>query len=248
MLPTAAPGASELRQLFQNLLKHKDNQPVKLPVHAWVYDVVGLADGSMLDLLEPEAQSQAWALSVLVSSALHPSAQLHDDLGDELSVAGRVDELFGRVLSLMARYMGGGPLKRKRNCTEQSLTAHLKRPNFMVLLRNALLFKGEDKPASGTLGSAKEDLLTKVQGWSSAYHGQIEYLLCYACAGDKFELLYLLRDDDTKLYHLLSSDTYTPRGKITVIQAAILVYGIISQQQHQLPADAQLMNSLPRVF
>ena len=55
--------------------------------------------------------------------------------------SGRVDELFGRVLSLMARYMGGGPLKRKRNCTEQSLTAHLKRPNFMVLLRNALLFK-----------------------------------------------------------------------------------------------------------
>ncbi|PNH10751.1 hypothetical protein TSOC_002466 [Tetrabaena socialis] len=243
-LPNAAPEASQLSQLFTRPLVRTDGNALKLPVHAWVFNILCTLDGSMAELLEPESLSGAWALSLLVSSALHPTAQLHDLPADEPSVAGRVDELFGRVLSLMARFLGGEVLARKRSRKERSVDTSLERPGFYGAA--ARCAAGEDEGDDGTLDSARMDLLVKVQGWSSVYQGQVEYLLCYACAGSAFELLYQLHTDDRTqaLLHLLRADTSAARGKVAVIKAAMLVYGIIVQQQHHLPAGAQLMNSV----
>ena len=55
-------------------------------------------------------------------------------------------------------------------------------PSCPSRTRTLIHTQGEDKPARGTLGSAKEDLLAKVQGWSSAYHGQVSLLVCFLLA------------------------------------------------------------------
>jgi len=79
------------------------------------------------------------------------------------------------------------PILRKRNRKDDSLTMSKLRPDFMLLVRDTLLFKMEDKPISGSIGAAITDLLTKMKKWSDAYHGKIEYLLCAAAAGYKLQ-------------------------------------------------------------
>lgn len=65
---------------------------------------------------------------------------------------------------------------------------------------------------------------------------QIEFLLCYACAGSRLEMGYLLRTGNPRFCSLLGPvDTSTVLGKIRVIHAALLSYGILTQQVHQLP-------------
>lgn len=64
-------------------------------------------------------------------------------------------------------------LKRKRNHGEASLTS----PDLCVLVRNALLFKGEDRSSEGELEQAVAELKQKMRGWSQNYRGQVK-LLC----------------------------------------------------------------------
>jgi hypothetical protein len=92
-------------------------------------------------------------------------------------MTGRMDELFGRILSIMGRFMGTA-ITRKRNRTEQSLTTSRARPDFIVLLANTLLLKGEDKPEGGDMDEAKKDLVDKVKGWSARYHGTVGAAIC----------------------------------------------------------------------
>lgn len=206
VLPTSVPPARQLRTLYGAPLKVKGGADVLLPTHPGVYQDHLQSYGHVL---EPDTRSQAWALSTVVTSAVHLRAQLHSELGDELSVAGehgwswrliapltmlicspspppnlcpayllagRVDELFGRVMSLMGAYVGPA-IQRNRNRTEPSVTKDRARPDFMVLMQDTLLLKGEDKPQGGRLGEAREDLMAKVKTWSASYHGKVGWCM-----------------------------------------------------------------------
>lgn len=89
-------------------------------------------------------------------------------------MTGRVDELFGRFLSLMGRFCGTA-ITRKRNRTERSLSTPRTRPDFMALLNNTLLLKGEE---GAELDAAKQELLDKVKSWSARYHGTVGLARC----------------------------------------------------------------------
>ena len=52
-----------------------------------------------------------------------------------------------------------------------------KRPDLCVLVRNALLFKGEDKYES-KLDQAGAELKHKIHRWSRSYHERVNLLLC----------------------------------------------------------------------
>ena len=69
-------------------------------------------------------------------------------------------------------------LKRKRNVGEASLTSDAKRPDLCVLVRNALLFKGEHKTDEGSLDEAVAELKQKMRRWSRSYHGQVCLPMC----------------------------------------------------------------------
>ena len=54
-----------------------------------------------------------------------------------------------------------------------SLPLNAKCPDLCVLVRSALLFKGEDKTAEGQLDQAVAELKQKMRRWSQCYHGQV---------------------------------------------------------------------------
>ena len=82
-------------------------------------------------------------------------------------------------MELLDQYAGSLNFKRKRNEGEVSLTLNAKRPDLCVLVRNALLFKGEDKSEEGKLDQAVAELKQKMRRWSRSYHGQVNLSLCF---------------------------------------------------------------------
>ena len=76
-------------------------------------------------------------------------------------------------MELLDEYAQKLNLKRKRNDSEVSLTLNAKRPDLCVLVRNALLFKGEDQTEEGQLDQAVAELKQKMRRWSQSYHGQV---------------------------------------------------------------------------
>jgi len=55
------------------------------------------------------------------------------------------------MLELLDHYTSRLRMKRKRNESEASLTLNAKRPDLCLLVRDALLFKGENKTDGATL-------------------------------------------------------------------------------------------------
>ncbi len=76
-------------------------------------------------------------------------------------------------MELLDRYAGQLKFKRQRNQGEMSLTLTAKCPDMCMLVRNALLFKGEDKFEEGKLDQAVSQLKQKMRRWSQSYHGQV---------------------------------------------------------------------------
>ena len=82
------------------------------------------------------------------------------------------------MLELLDQYAGRLNLKRKRNEDEASLTLSAKRPDLCLLVRDALLFKGEDKTDEGNFNKAVAELKQKMHCWSQSYHGKVILSLC----------------------------------------------------------------------
>ena len=66
-------------------------------------------------------------------------------------------------MELLDQYTGKLGLKRKRNQGEASLTMMAKRPDLCMLVRNALLFKGEGTYEEGKLDQAVAELKQKMR-------------------------------------------------------------------------------------
>ena len=69
-------------------------------------------------------------------------------------------------MELLDQYTGKLSLKRKQNASEASLTLVAKCPDLCALVRNALLFKREDKYEEGKLDLAVAELKQKMHRWS----------------------------------------------------------------------------------
>ncbi|KAL0024627.1 hypothetical protein WJX77_004422 [Trebouxia sp. C0004] len=78
--------------------------------------------------------------------------------GTEMVQAGQFDQLVCEIMELLDQYTGKLGLKRKRS-------------------------QGEDKYEEGKLDQAVAELKQKMRRWGRSYHGQVEFLLCYAMAG-----------------------------------------------------------------
>jgi len=72
-----------------------------------------------------------------------------------------MDGLIDDVFASMA-FAFDLPISRKRNRIEDSVTQTRLRPDFMLLVREALLFKMEDKSMFGSFADAADDLLVSV--------------------------------------------------------------------------------------
>ena len=78
------------------------------------------------------------------------------------------------IIALIDQYVAAGlGMKRKRDQHEGTLTGPSLQPDFCGLVRDALLFKGEEKAADGRMTEAITDLVSKMSNWSHCYHGQV---------------------------------------------------------------------------
>lgn len=77
-------------------------------------------------------------------------------------------------MAFLDTYAGCLNLKRKRNHGEASLAS----PDLCVLVRNALLFKGEDRFREDELEQAVGELKHKMRGWGQNYQGQVKLFRC----------------------------------------------------------------------
>jgi len=82
------------------------------------------------------------------------------------------------MLELLDHYTSRLRMKRKRNESEASLTLNAKRPDLCLLVRDALLFKGEDKTKESDLDEAVAELKKKMRRWSQSFHGKVILSLC----------------------------------------------------------------------
>lgn len=64
-------------------------------------------------------------------------------------------------------------ITRQRNLGEASATLQSLRPDFMLHVGAALLFKGEEKAQAKDLTAAIYGLIEKMKGWSAVYHGLV---------------------------------------------------------------------------
>lgn len=128
-----------------------------------------------------------WAIFVSICSMMWqfvaPDTELLHTLSHALRqhcwYVGQFDQLVCETMELLDRHTGNKlGLKRKRNVGEASLTLDAKRPSLCVLVRNALLFKGEDKTDEGSLDQAVAELKQKMRRWSRSYHGQVDLFTC----------------------------------------------------------------------
>ena len=95
----------------------------------------------------------------------------------------------------MDQYAGRLNLKRKWNKGKASLTLTAKRPDLCLLVRDALLFKGEDKTDESNLKQAVAELKQKMRRWSQSYHGKVILSLCIGHAlGATAKILSLTED------------------------------------------------------
>ena len=87
-------------------------------------------------------------------------------------------------------------LSTDRNSIDNSMaTIALACPDCLVYARGALVFKGEDKSAKGSLQDAMRELGDKMAvSWSPLTFGCMPYLLCYAAAGPKLQFCIVMRD------------------------------------------------------
>ncbi|KAL3155882.1 hypothetical protein ABBQ32_012882 [Trebouxia sp. C0010 RCD-2024] len=110
--------------------------------------------------------------------------------------------------------------------------------------RAEMVQAGEDKYEEGKLDQAVAELKQKMRHWSRSYHGQEEFLLCYAMAGGHVRICMLRRDDPDSCL-VLSGDhnIYVMRGRLQLLRIAVLLYRILAIQQTQLPRDAVPLGS-----
>lgn len=95
-------------------------------------------------------------------------------------------------MELLDQYAGCLNLKRMRNQDDASLTLKAKRSDLCVLVRNALLFKGEDRTRQGSLDQAVTELKQKMRRWSQSYHGRVNLSLCICCRMRQYEIVLLV--------------------------------------------------------
>lgn len=225
------PCFNDLDSVFSTLLTSK-GAPAKLPVTDAMYRQLAQSNSTLESVIGSTSDNPAHALAENISVALRRSPVCEPT--DEITIAGIIDPLLEPISTWVSERYGTG-IKRKRNCVESSLTVDRKRPDLIWLVEGTLLFKGEDKTSDSAMDDALQDLLCKMKYWSSNYHGEVEYLLCYAAAGSIMQFCALKRGDTERVHKLGNScNLKTHAGVLSCLRYAIITSSIVCLQRKQL--------------
>ncbi|CAG8650558.1 9835_t:CDS:2, partial [Paraglomus brasilianum] len=172
------------------------------------------------------------ALSLQISTVL--SSRFQDRVrrgGSEDMMHWVMDTLVTEVLGTLAEHLNDAlPIDMDRNKKDTGTTTKGNdRPDFLCMLKDVLLFKGEEKPNQEEFGSARMELLTKFNWFDPLSFGTIRFMICYAAAGPKIRFFAL--DGSARPCTLTELtpklDLSTPLNRIKVIQTVINIARIL---------------------
>lgn len=98
-----------------------------------------------------------------------------------------------------------------------------------------LLCKWEEKGLGHPLSDAMEDLCTKTAVWTPLYYGQLEYLLCFAAAGNDFQFYALERGQPGALPISQVFDMKHISDRAEMVVAAVNLYRLLVKVDEELP-------------
>src|SRR5215213_9038007 len=101
----------------------------------------------------------------------------------------------------------GQDIKIDRNVVDQNTTTvRGLRPDYLIWLKNILIFKGEEK--SDDINKAIPELTEKNECWNLSMYHEVPYILCYAAGGSKLQFFATKAQDITVIspcYDLLNT-------------------------------------------
>lgn len=123
----------------------------------------------------------------------------------EAAVKGQSEDcLHGAITPIVQSMLGyfldqaGSAAKFSRNEAESvkrlKTTSGALRPDFLMHIRNLLVFRGEEKKDGVDIAEAARELTSKMESWNPLFFGDIPYIFGYALAGTEFQL-YALHPD-----------------------------------------------------
>ena len=158
---------------------------------------------------------RAGELDFLVSAERHVTSDQFPPLGHIIAntsakVAGTTQTedmvhaflgpIFEDPLLIMFNWLGDDRWTVNRNAREPdrctSTTRPTSRPDWQLFHQGnvrKMLFRGEEKRASGDIEQARAELLEKFETWSPILFGDAPYVLAYACAGAEMQLYAIHR-------------------------------------------------------
>ncbi|KAK9789546.1 hypothetical protein WJX73_005060, partial [Symbiochloris irregularis] len=147
-----------------------------------------------------------------------------------------IDRLIYEIIELLGGWFSPR-MTRKRDRNESSPTAS-KPPSFLGLIDSVPLLKAQEKTEPRFLAPAISELASDVDEWSDCFPGKVEFLLCWAAAGDQLQFCMLTRNDHWHP-HKLGPQYFLHhiQQRVCVIRSAITIHRILSSQVLQLSAD-----------
>ncbi|KAJ1902001.1 hypothetical protein LPJ66_000325 [Kickxella alabastrina] len=187
------PTLSELRKAL------KANFLVKIPIHHYIYSMLkqkGVSEEVLSEnfCIVEEVGNICPTLTPRVEAAL---AVGNAGKGTEAMQQQVVDVFLMGIMGTAQDHLKMD-IRFDRNASEESLTVLEKRPDFLMIIDDQLVFKGEEKKTGNVRTIARELTEKMKKGSVGKKDSAIEYLLCYATAGSRV-LFECIHDDNAMM-------------------------------------------------
>jgi hypothetical protein len=130
-------------------------------------------------------------------------------------------------------------LKTGQNLSDGSTTARL-RPDLCLWIKGALLLKGEVKESALDLDKAKQELVTKMNGWNSIALRGLPFLPCFAVGGNRIQFCAIfppLKEGQDLIFRPVSEeyDMLKPIHRLSIFRISLNMLRVLAFLRNRLP-------------
>ena len=154
--------------------------------------------------------------------------------------ASKADDLVGIVLTVLDRLTGALGAISNRNAVDPSGTTDAGlRPDYWLLVRDALLLKAEHKRTLAELGVAKGELVSKMNGWNAVALSGLSFLPCFAVGGELLQFCAVVRTATGALTVEDASPVFNMTvdlDRLRIVCAACNIFRVLVALRRRMPA------------
>jgi len=166
-------------------------------------------------------------LSQLFHSNSHLASRILDDLVrqaihnqyDPNDPQMLLNDLIVEPLQILSKYNAPFFVECRRNPNTRET------PNLLCWYGSTLIFKGEESPHAEDYEFLIHSLTSHMHTWSPIFYGDLEYMLCYVCAGNLFQFFVVEKNLRAKPL-TKPIDLRSPHNRLILLQAVINLFRI----------------------